>query len=128
MFAFSDKKWPGVAKLVEECGEAVEILGPALLVAALGKIIQTQGKLMMIDGTTDHWSGDLRTALVEEIADVEAAITFVKENNLSKKEIATIRRRVASKLKKFEKWHHGNEVKRRIAKNASKAKSRTSNA
>jgi len=112
MFAFSDKEWPGIAKLNEECGELVQVMG----------------KLMMIHGTTNHWSGDLRKMLTEEMADVEAAITFVKENCLTKKEVAAIRRRVSSKLKKFEKWHHGNEVKRRIVKNTPKTQSRTSNA
>ncbi len=112
MFAFSDSEWPGIAKLNEECGELVQVMG----------------KLMMIHGTTAHWSGDLRKMLVDEMADVEAALTFVKENCLTKKEVAAIRRRVASKLKRFEKWHRGNEVKRRIAKNVPKAKTRTSNA
>jgi hypothetical protein len=28
---------------------------------------------MMIDGGTDHWSGDLRNAMIEEMGDVAAA-------------------------------------------------------
>jgi hypothetical protein len=53
---------------------------------SLGKITQTQGKLMMIQGGTDHWSGDLRKAMIEEMADVIASIRFVGEHNLSKRE------------------------------------------
>jgi hypothetical protein len=36
--------------------------GPVLLnsTKSVGSLIQEIGKLMMIDGTTDHWSGDLR--------------------------------------------------------------------
>lgn len=136
MFAFSDKEWPGVAKLIEECGELAEVLGPTLLLSAIGKLTQTQGKLVMIDGGTDHWSGDLRKAMVEELADVEAAIDFVKAHCLKKKEVGTIARRRAMKLKKFERWHGNKEVAKRIARNAklktsknrSKAQSRTSNA
>lgn len=136
MFAFSDKEWPGVAKLVEECGELAEVLAPTLLLSAIGKLLQTQGKLIMIAGGTDHWSGDLRKAMVEEIADVEAAIDFVKAHSLKKKEVGTIARRRAMKLRKFERWHGNKEVAKRRArnakqkttKNASKTQSRTSNA
>lgn len=136
MFAFSDKEWPGIAKLIEECGELSEVLAPTLLLSAIGKLMQTQGKLVMIQGGTDHWSGDLRKAMVEEIADVEAAIDFVKAHCLKNKEVGAISRRRAAKLKKFERWHGGREVAKRIARNAKqkttkstpKAQSRTSNA
>jgi hypothetical protein len=86
MFAFSDKDWPGIAKMVEECGELQEVLPLVILAKSLGSMTQTQGKLLMIQGGTDHWSGDLRKAMVEEMADVLAAIAFVGEHNLSKRE------------------------------------------
>jgi hypothetical protein len=128
MFAFSDQEWPGFAKLMEESGELVEVLGPALLLSALGKLVQDGGKLMMVHGTTDHWSGDLRQMLMEEIADVEAAIDFVKDHNFTGKERKKIASRVKAKRNKFEKWDRGHEVRSRITKNRSKAKSRTTNA
>lgn len=128
MFAFSDKDWPGIAKMVEEFGELQEILPLVILMKSLGKATQTQGKLMMIQGGTDHWSGDLRKALVEEMADVLAAIQFVGEHNLSKRERKSIAIRVQKKLQRFEKWHKGAQVQQRIARNQSKAKTRKRNA
>lgn len=122
MFAFSDKEWPGLAKLVEESGELTEILPMVLLLKAVGKLTQTNGKIMMLQGGTDHWSGNLRKAMLEEMADVEAALIFVATNNLTKREQNSIAARVAKKLNKFERWHAGNEVKKRVAKNRSKAR------
>jgi NTP pyrophosphatase (non-canonical NTP hydrolase) len=112
VYAFSDKQWPGVAKLNEECGE----------------LIQEIGKLMMIDGTTDHWSGDLRERLINEMGDVAAALIFVRDHCLTNKERLTLAERADEKVQKFEKWHKDKEVRRRIKQNRSKAKSRRSNA
>jgi tRNA U34 5-carboxymethylaminomethyl modifying GTPase MnmE/TrmE len=128
MFAFSDKDWPGIAKMVEECGELTEVLPLVILLSAVGRLTQTQGKLMMIQGGTDHWSGDLRKAMVQEMADVRAAIEFVAEHNLSKRERKTITTRVQKKLQRFEKWHKGAQVQQRVARNQSKAKTRKRNA
>lgn len=128
MFAFSDKDWPGIAKLVEECGELAEVLPLVILLSATGRLTQSQGKLMMIQGGTDHWSGDLRKAMIEEMADVKAAIEFVAEHNLSKRERKTITTRVQKKLQRFDKWHRGAQVQQRIARNQSKAKTRKRNA
>jgi tRNA U34 5-carboxymethylaminomethyl modifying GTPase MnmE/TrmE len=128
MFAFSDKDWPGIAKMVEECGELTEVLPLVILLTATGRLTQSQGKLMMIQGGTDHWSGDLRKAMIEEMADVKAAIEFVAEHNLSKRERKTIATRVQKKLQRFEKWHRGAQVQQRIARNQSKAKTRRRNA
>lgn len=112
MYAFSDKQWPGVAKLNEECGE----------------LIQEIGKLMMIDGTTDHWSGDLRERLINEMGDVAAALIFVRDHCLTKKERQILAQRADEKVEKFEAWHQDKEVRQRIKRNRSKAKSRRSNA
>lgn len=128
MFAFSDKDWPGIAKMVEECGELQEVLPLVILMKQLGRLVQTQGKLMMIQGGTDHWSGDLRKALIEEMADVKAAIDFVVEHNLGKRERKMVATRVKNKLKRFERWHRGAQVQQRIARNHSKAKTRKRNA
>jgi hypothetical protein len=128
VFAFSDKDWPGIAKLIEECGELQEVLPLVILMKSLGKLSQTQGKLVMIQGGTDHWSGNLRKALIEEMADVVAAIQFVGEHNLGKRERKMIATRVKNKIKRFEKWHRGAQVQQRIAKNQSKAHTRKRNA
>lgn len=128
MFAFSDKDWPGIAKLIEECGELTEVLPLVILLTAVGRLTQTQGKLVMIEGGTDHWSGNLRKAMIEEMADVKAAIQFVGDHNLGKRERKTLETRVKNKMKRFDRWHRGAEVKKRIAKNQSKAKTRKRNA
>lgn len=75
----------GLAKLVEECGE----------------VCQVAGKIMQVGGYA-HWQGDLRAKLVEELADLEAAIVFLGEvNDLNSPEY---RERVEIKLALFRKW------------------------
>jgi NTP pyrophosphatase (non-canonical NTP hydrolase) len=54
----------GIAKLMEECGE---------LTAVLGKI------LAYPSGVHPYGNGDLFVRLAEELADVQAAVTFVAE-------------------------------------------------
>jgi NTP pyrophosphatase (non-canonical NTP hydrolase) len=90
MFAFGDKEWPGISKLVEECGEVVQIVG---------KLIQTRGK-------TKHWNvPDLKAALEDELSDVWAALTFVQKHcDLDANRMAD---RIVQKLDLFEKWHAG---------------------
>jgi NTP pyrophosphatase (non-canonical NTP hydrolase) len=88
-FAFGDEEWPGLAKLVEECGEVVQVVG----------------KLMMTHGNPGHWSGDLRSQLVEEIGDVKAAIEFVEAHCLTVEEREALTTRKYEKLVKFLNWH-----------------------
>lgn len=90
MFAFGDKEWPGIAKLIEEIGE-------------LGQVI---GKLMMTHGMAGHWDGsDLRVRLVMEMADVAAAIDFVRVHVLSPDEWRVLVARIKEKSLLYEKWH-----------------------
>lgn len=88
MFAIGNKVWPGISKLVEECGE----------------VLQVCGKLIAMGGQAGHFDGsDLRERLTEEIADLQAAVDFViAHNGLDE---AAINRRVAEKRKRFEDWH-----------------------
>lgn len=87
MFAIGDRRWPGISKLVEECGE----------------VIQVCGKLMGKRGNVEHWSGDMREKLHEELGDLMAAIAFVTEHcGLDQTLIA---KRASEKLKTFKKWH-----------------------
>ena len=93
MFAIGDREWPGVSKLIEEMGELHQVLG----------------KLMGSRGSTEHWSGDLRKMLHEELADVLASVHFVIErNNLDH---SVIDPRVFEKLTKFSNWHQGDPEK-----------------
>lgn len=87
-FSIGGTVWPGLSKLVEECGE----------------VGQVAGKLIATRGATDHWDGsNLGERLEEEMADVMAAIRFVREaNNLN---WARMILRAREKLDLFRKWH-----------------------
>lgn len=89
MFAIGDGAWPGVSKTIEEMGELHQILG----------------KLLGSRGDTNHWSGDLREKLIEEIADVRAAIYFLMQYNFTSEEKLTIYARTNKKVNKFVEWH-----------------------
>lgn len=87
-FSIGSGVWPGTSKLLEEQGELVQVLG----------------KLMAIGGETKHWSGDLRAMLVEELADVQAAVAFFIEVNLTGAEQDRIDARFLEKLHRFYDW------------------------
>lgn len=90
MFAFGDKEWPGVAKLAEESGE----------------ILQVIGKLMMTHGKAEHWDGsDLRKRFVEECGDLNAALTFVIMKALTVEEFEALGERARNKLHMLIRWH-----------------------
>lgn len=93
-FGISAETWPGLAKLVEECGEVIQIIG----------------KLIATGGRTDHWSGtDLAKALEDELGDVEAAITFVLSVNFERLDHRRIYDRAHRKANIFHDWHNGIE-------------------
>jgi NTP pyrophosphatase (non-canonical NTP hydrolase) len=88
MFAIGDKVWPGISKLIEECGEVVQVCG---------KLLGTGGKEV-------HWEGsNLRERLVEELGDLLGAIRFVAKWN--KIDVWQIEHRAELKLRRFESWH-----------------------
>jgi len=88
MFAIGDKEWPGVSKLVEECGE----------------LLQVCGKLMGTGGQAEHWDGsNLHEKFREELADVIAAARFVSEVNAITD--PALLARVEKKLERFRRWH-----------------------
>jgi hypothetical protein len=90
VFAFGDKEWPGLAKLNEESGELVQVIG----------------KLMMTHGNRAYWDNiDLRKRLVEEMADQAAAIGFVTTHVLTPQEGGVMTTRMMEKRALFEKWH-----------------------
>ena len=94
MFAIGDKEWAGISKAIEEIGE---------LQIELGRLQQTFGKLIGSRGATDHWSGDLKRCMEDEMGDVQAAIDFfITHASLDCSRIADRRK---EKLDKFNQWH-----------------------
>jgi hypothetical protein len=88
-FSIGSDVWPGAAKLLEEMGE---------LTQALGKLIATAGR-------TDHWDGsDLRVRLIEEMADVRAALAFFQGKNFTAADDDRIANRYAEKSRLFHEW------------------------
>ncbi len=87
-YSIGSDVWPGTSRLVEECGELLQVLG----------------KLIGAGGETDHWdSTDLREKVIDELADVHAAlIFFASANGLPS---ATIEARAAQKVAQYDKWH-----------------------
>jgi len=88
-FSIGGTVWPGTSKLLEEQGELIQVLG----------------KLMATGGDTEHWSGDLRKMLVEEMGDVAAALVFFQTENLTRDEVLQIAYRAEKKLALFREWH-----------------------
>jgi len=86
-FSIGSTRWPGLAKLIEECGE----------------LQQVAGKLIATGGESHYWDDtDLHERLHEELADTLAAVRFfVKMNGLDSNRIDA---RVGEKLQKFEAW------------------------
>lgn len=92
-FHIGADEWPGISKLVEECGEVLQVCG---------KLIANEGKL-------EHWDGtNLRARLVEELADLIAAIRFVEQH--AGYGPSLIEDRARHKLALFEKWHYEQAV------------------
>ena len=89
-FFIGADEWPGISKLIEECGE----------------VVQVAGKLLATQGDEEHWDGtDLRDRLVEELADLSAAIDFVKRFCLGGQDNGRLSRRAVVKADLFAKWH-----------------------
>jgi NTP pyrophosphatase (non-canonical NTP hydrolase) len=88
MFAIGDQEWAGISKVIEECGEVLQVIG----------------KLVAVHGEERHWnSKNLHQDLEDEIADLLAAITFARETNCLDGE--RFDQRVAKKLARFRAWH-----------------------
>mgnify|MGYP001016246410 CR=1 FL=1 len=81
--------WPGLSKLIEECGEVVQI----------------GGKILGNEGREDHWDGtNLRTRLEDEMADVLAAITFMLDYGPYEIDSERVVQRSQEKLQRFVEW------------------------
>ena len=89
-FQMASDNWPGIAKLAEECNEVAQVVM---------KIIGTGGTMTFFDGQTID-----RSRLVEELGDLEAAVTMVMRHSLTGDERIALYRRRAEKLWLFEHW------------------------
>lgn len=89
MFFIGADDWSGIAKLMEEAGEVVQVCG----------------KLIAISGASNHWDGsNLHVRLEEELGDLLAAISFVIGENLDKLSPSAIENRRREKLTLFDEW------------------------
>jgi NTP pyrophosphatase (non-canonical NTP hydrolase) len=87
-FSIGSEVCPGLSKLVEECGE----------------VLQIAGKLIATGGNPFHWDGSCLThRMTEELADLRAAILFYCEANGH--ETSDFAARVQTKLELFREWH-----------------------
>ncbi len=91
-FMIGGAVWPGLSKLIEECGE----------------VLQVGGKLMGSAGDTAHWSGDLNQMLIEELGDLLAAVGFFMDVNGL--DVDAVLARSTTKLALFEKWHAETQI------------------
>lgn len=86
-YSFGSDVLPGLSKLVEEAGEALQVCG----------------KILAKGGAVQHWDGtDLAVRFQEELADLQAAIKFVIEANGLNEQKIGVRR--AKKLRMYWKW------------------------
>lgn len=86
--ALGQDNWPGLAKFIEEAGEALQIAG----------------KILAFGGAIDHPSGyNTADKLEEELADTLAAVKFLMDHN--DVDVPKIRRRAKKKYAIFCKWH-----------------------
>lgn len=89
MFGIGSKRWSGVAKLNEECGELTQVIG----------------KLIATNGERRHWDkSDLFERMEEKIADVYAALDHVVANNPKLLGAENINLRRFKKTCQFDEW------------------------
>ncbi len=88
-YNIGSETWPGLSKLIEEMGEVSQVVG----------------KLIGSGGEPNHWDGsDLVDELHDELADLQAALTFVIAIN-GRLDGGRIDRRMRSKLLQYFEWH-----------------------
>lgn len=83
------EEWPGLAKLAEECGELLQVIGKIIAFPA---------------GEHPDGAGSLLARLTDEMADVSAAVWYAGKAN---KELdwEAFKDRYALKTTLFERWH-----------------------
>lgn len=91
-YNFNDPTWPGLSKLIEECGEVITIAA----------------KLIATNGGAEHWAEEsLYTRLEEEMGDALAAIDFVITHNAHRVSRERVNEREAKKWMWYRQWHAG---------------------
>jgi hypothetical protein len=89
-FTFGSEIWPGVAKLIEEAGEVLQICG----------------KLMSTNGEDNYWEDrNIHADFQDELADLQAALSWVIEENQDKLDLDYMTERLDLKQELFDKWH-----------------------
>jgi len=89
-FSIGGHVWPGISKLIEECGE----------------VIQVAGKLLGSRGEPKHWDGsDLKVRIEEELGDLLGAMRFVVAR--CRLDAEAVERRALVKQATFDRWHRG---------------------
>lgn len=89
-FSLGSRTWPGLSKVIEECGE----------------VLQVAGKLMGTAGKVEHWdgAGPLDVRIAEEMCDLFAAcVAFFQLNGFDGVEEYV--EREADKYQTFLRWH-----------------------
>lgn len=90
--AIGSDVWPGLLKVLEECGELQQVVGKLLAYP---------------DGEHPDGAGPLGLRLEEELADVMAAAQFVVDANPRLLDAMQVEHRVAAKAARFWVWHRG---------------------
>lgn len=87
-YSIGSDHWPGLAKLAEEAGELIQVIG----------------KIIAMGGTDVHWDGttSLRARLMEEMGDVTAAVDFLVEQNAFRP--MDLQARHDQKLSMYRQW------------------------
>lgn len=87
-YSIGSTVWPGLSKVVEECGEVGQVLG----------------KLIGSGGDPNHFDGsDLKTRAEDEIGDLLAALDyFIRRNDL---DFGRFMSRRDAKIALFDQWH-----------------------
>lgn len=92
-FSLGSRTWPGLSKLVEECGE----------------VLQIAGKLMGTAGAVEHWdgAGNLDERMALELCDLFAAARAFFQLNGFDGNPVYIQREI-EKYRQFLQWHSDN--------------------
>lgn len=110
--------WPGLAKLIEECGEVLQVLGKLLVAPDLdhkwickdckGKaVVVRQGLILTCitcKGAGFRGAGDLTDILHEELGDLHAALDFFVFIN-DEIDFYRVQGRTNEKYATFTRWH-----------------------
>jgi NTP pyrophosphatase (non-canonical NTP hydrolase) len=92
-YSIGSETWPGLSKLIEECGEVLQVAGKII---GLGPNLPAE--------FYKHWDGtDVRERLTSELGDLLAAIAFVINTN--DLDWSAINAQEETKTERFHTWH-----------------------